>query len=40
VPFLCGEESGFITGQALTVDGGMTKRMIYHGDEGWTYTPE
>jgi NAD(P)-dependent dehydrogenase (short-subunit alcohol dehydrogenase family) len=37
VLFLCGEESGFITGQVLTVDGGMTKRMIYHGDEGWTY---
>lgn len=37
--FLCGEESGFITGQVLTVDGGMTKRMIYTGDEGWTYTP-
>ena len=40
VLFLCGEESGFITGQVLTVDGGMTKRMIYHGDEGWEFKPE
>lgn len=40
VLFLCGEESGFITGQVLTVDGGMTRRMIYHGDEGWEYRPE
>ena len=39
VLFLCGETSGFITGQVLTVDGGMTKRMIYHGDEGWAYSP-
>ena len=29
--------SGFITGQNLTVDGGMSKLMIYHADEGWTY---
>ena len=40
VLFLCGEESGFITGQVLTVDGGMTRRMIYHGDEGWIYAPQ
>lgn len=39
VLFLCGEESGFITGQVLPVDGGMTKLMVYHGDEGWTYLP-
>ena len=39
VLFLCGQESGFITGQVLPVDGGMTRRMIYHGDEGWQYTP-
>jgi len=39
VLFLCGEEAGFITGQNIVVDGGMTKRMIYHGDGGWTYEP-
>jgi NAD(P)-dependent dehydrogenase (short-subunit alcohol dehydrogenase family) len=39
VLFLCGPESGFITGQVLTVDGGMTKTMIYHDDGGWTYQP-
>ena len=39
VLFLCGPESAFITGQVLVVDGGMTKTMIYHGDEGWTYQP-
>ena len=39
VLYLCGAESSFITGQVLTVDGGMTKRMIYTGDEGWAYRP-
>lgn len=37
VMFLCGKESSFITGQILTVDGGMTKQMIYHEDQGWEY---
>ena len=37
VLFLLSSGAGFITGTRLTVDGGMTKRMIYHGDEGWTY---
>lgn len=39
VMFLCDEENGFITGQNLTVDGGMTKLMIYSGDEGWDFIP-
>ncbi len=29
VNFLLSEQSGFITGQNFTVDGGMTKKMIY-----------
>ncbi|MFB6343214.1 SDR family oxidoreductase [Saccharicrinis sp. FJH62] len=40
VMFLCDTKSSFITGQNLTVDGGMTKLMIYHNDKGWTYNPE
>jgi NAD(P)-dependent dehydrogenase (short-subunit alcohol dehydrogenase family) len=40
VMFLCDPHSGFITGQNITVDGGMTKLMVYHGDVGWTYVPE
>ena len=35
--YLCGEDSGFITGENITEDGGMTKLMIYHGDNGWKY---
>lgn len=37
VMFLCDQRSGFITGQDIAVDGGMTKLMIYHDDCGWTY---
>lgn len=37
VMFLCHEDSGFITGENITVDGGMTKQMIYSGDCGWIY---
>ena len=36
VLFLCSERAGFITGENLCIDGGMTKQMIYHGDHGWT----
>jgi len=35
--FLCSEDSGFVTGQNFTVDGGMSRLMIYHQDLGWTY---
>jgi NAD(P)-dependent dehydrogenase (short-subunit alcohol dehydrogenase family) len=35
--YLCSEDSGFINGENITVDGGMSKLMIYHKDEGWEY---
>ena len=35
VLYLCSEKAGFITGENVCIDGGMTKQMIYHGDFGW-----
>lgn len=35
VMFLCGEQAGFITGENICIDGGMTRQMIYHGEHGW-----
>ncbi|MBQ6255307.1 MAG: SDR family oxidoreductase [Clostridia bacterium] len=35
--FLCSEKAGFITGENICIDGGMTKLMIYHGEHGWAY---
>jgi len=40
IMFLCDEANSFINGQTMIVDGGMSKRMIYTGDEGWLYTPK
>ena len=40
VMFLCSDKAGFITGENICIDGGMTKLMIYHDDHGWTYTTE
>ncbi|KAA1039175.1 SDR family oxidoreductase [Macrococcus equipercicus] len=37
--FLASDKAGFITGEQITIDGGMTKQMIYHNDQGWTYQP-
>ena len=37
VLFLCSDQAGFITGKNITIDGGMTKQMIYHDDFGWKY---
>ena len=36
VMYLCSDMAGFITGENICIDGGMTKQMIYHGDFGWT----
>lgn len=40
VLYLCSDKAGFITGENICVDGGMTKLMIYHEDRGWLYEPE
>ena len=37
VLFLCSDKTGFITGENICIDGGMTRQMIYHNDYGWTY---
>lgn len=36
VLYLCSDMAGFITGENICIDGGMTRHMIYHGDFGWT----
>ena len=35
VLYLCSDMAGFITGENICIDGGMTRQMIYHGDFGW-----
>ena len=35
--FLCSNKAGFITGENICIDGGMTKQMIYHDEHGWKY---
>lgn len=35
VLFLCSEKAGFITGENICIDGGMTRLMVYHGEHGW-----
>ncbi len=39
VLFLCSDQAGFITGENICIDGGMTRQMIYHNDDGWHYQP-
>lgn len=36
--FLCCDKAGFITGENVCIDGGMTRLMIYHGEHGWEYS--
>lgn len=38
VRFLCSDKAGFLTGETIYLDGGMTRQMIYHNDGGWTLT--
>ena len=35
VLYLCSDMAGFITGENICVDGGMTRQMIYHRNHGW-----
>ena len=37
VLFLCSDKAGFITGENICIDGGMTRLMIYHGEHEWEY---
>ena len=37
VLFLCSDKAGFISGENICIDGGMTHQMIYHGDFGWSF---
>ena len=37
VLYLCSDDSGFITGENITIDGGMSKLMVYHGEHRWSY---
>ena len=39
VLYLCSDKAGFITGENICIDGGMTHQMIYHGDHGWKLEP-
>ncbi|MBN2796395.1 MAG: SDR family oxidoreductase [Clostridia bacterium] len=38
VLFLCSDKASFMTGENITIDGGMSKLMIYHNDEGWSFS--
>ena len=40
VLYLCSDKAGFITGENICIDGGMTRQMIYHNDFGWTLREE
>jgi len=38
VLYLASEKASFITGETITIDGGMSRQMIYHNDWGWSLT--
>ena len=35
VLYLASDKAGFISGENICIDGGMTRNMIYHNDFGW-----
>ena len=35
VLFLSSDKAGFITGENICIDGGMTRQMIYNGENNW-----
>ena len=35
--FLCDPRNDFINGEEITIDGGMSKQMIYHNSYGWEF---
>lgn len=37
VLYLCSDKAGFITGENICIDGGMTHQMIYHDDFNWSF---
>lgn len=39
VLYLCSSKAGFITGENICIDGGMSRQMIYHGEHGWHLQP-
>ncbi len=39
VLYLASDKAGFITGENICIDGGMTRQMVYHNDCGWKYSP-
>ncbi|MCL2261326.1 MAG: SDR family oxidoreductase [Fibromonadales bacterium] len=40
VLYLCSDKAGFITGENIVIDGGMSKLMVYHADHGWSFSAE
>lgn len=36
VLYLCSDKAGFITGENLCIDEGMTRQIVYHNDFGWS----